>query len=128
MSRRKTKCLTWGEVRRYGSPLVDQDGGRVGMIDWADYVTLCGKPDEDPKDAALDHRKPRPVGVCPACWKKFRADMYAAELSDPDMPHGFDGEPVRLVVTLGPFGASVGTSGVVVSHIAPSTTPPKEAP
>ena len=47
MSRRTTKCLTWGEMRRSGSPLVDENGRRVGMIDFAEYVTLCGKPDED---------------------------------------------------------------------------------
>jgi len=80
MSRRTTKCLTWGEMRRSGSPLVDENGRRVGMIDFAEWVTLCGKADEDPSEAcALDHRKPRPVGVCSACWKKFRTDMLAAE-------------------------------------------------
>ena len=78
MSRRTTKCLTWGEMRRSGSPLVDENGRRVGMIDFAEWVTLCGKPDEDPQDAFHDHLKARPVGVCPACWKKFRADMTAA--------------------------------------------------
>lgn len=77
---------------------------RALVIDWVDYVTLCGRPDENPKDASLDHHRPRPVGVCPSCWRKFRADMYAA------------------------FGAFIGTDGVVVSHIAPSTTSPEEAP
>lgn len=104
------------------------------MVDWADYVTLCGKPDEDPKDAcAHDHRRPRPVGVCPACWGKFRADAYAAELSDPnmpdaDMPRGFDGRPVQVVVTTGAGGVFIGTSDVVVSRLAPPTAPPREAP
>lgn len=122
MSRRTTKCLTWGEMRRFGSPLVDESGRHVGMVDFAEYVTLCGKPDEDPMDASLDHHKPRPVGVCPACWKKFRADMTAAEFPDPNMPdadalRGFDGKPVHLIVTTGASGVSIGTSGVVVSHL-----------
>ena len=123
MSRRKTRCVTWGECKRSGSPLIDENGRRVGFIDFAEWVTLCGKPDENPQEAcALDHRKPRPVGVCPACWKKFRADMYAAELSDPnmpdpDMPRGFDGKPVQVVVTTGVSGVSIGTSGVVVSRL-----------
>jgi hypothetical protein len=118
MSRRKTRCMTWGECKRSGSPLVDENGRRVGFIDFAEYVTLCGKPDENPKDAPLDHRKPRPVGVCPARWTRFRADMTAAEfMPDTDMPRGFDGKPVQVVVTTGASGVFVGTSGVVVSHL-----------
>jgi hypothetical protein len=80
VSRRTTKCLTWGEMRGFGSPLIDANGRRVSMIDFAEYVTLCGKPDEYPSDAHFDHRKPRPVGVCPACWATFRAEMCAAAL------------------------------------------------
>lgn len=104
MSRRKTRCVTWGECKRSGSPLIDENGRRVGMIDWMEWVTLCGKQDENPKEACvLDHRKSRPVGVCPACWKKFRADMTVAEFPDPNMPdtdtlRGFGGEPVQVVV------------------------------
>lgn len=104
MNRRKTRCVTWGECKRSGSPLIDENGRRVGMIDWMEWVTLCGKQDENPQEACvLDHRKPRPVGVCPACWKKFRADMTVAEFPDPNMPdtdtlRGFGGEPVQVVV------------------------------
>lgn len=75
MSRRVTRCLTWGEMRRSGSPLVDANGRRVGFIDWAEYVTLCGKHDEDPHEAcAFDGGKPRAEGVCPRCWSVFRRE------------------------------------------------------
>ncbi len=79
MSRRITKCLTWGETHRRGFPLL---GGRVGYVDLAEYITLCGKPEEDPKYAvSLEYRKPRPTGICPACWAKLRVAMISAEIS-----------------------------------------------
>jgi hypothetical protein len=107
-------------MRPSGSPLVDETGRRVGMIDFAEWVTLCGKEDEDPHDAFQDHHKPRPVGVCPACWKIFRADMLAAEnLKPEDLLRSLEGEPVQVVVTTGPSGVFVGTSGVVVSPLKP---------
>lgn len=69
MSRRMTRCLTWGEMRTRGEPLVDERGRRVGMIDFAEYVTLCGKTDENPKEAHLvTPGVRRPAGVCPLCW------------------------------------------------------------
>jgi len=107
-------------MRPSGSPLVDENGRRIGMIDFAEWVTLCGKEDEDPHDAFQDHHKPRPVGVCPACWKIFRADMLAAEdLKPEDLLRSLDGVPVQVVVTTGPSGVFIGTSGVVVSGLAP---------
>jgi len=113
MSRRTTKCLTWGEMRRFGSPLVDENGRRVGMIDWADYITLCGRSEENPKDASFDHLKPRPVGVCPACWKKFRVEMTAAEFPDPNMPEGFT---EKITVTTGPLDALLHPTGRCRCH------------
>lgn len=116
MSRRTTKCLTWGEFKRTGSPLVDESGRRVGFIDFAEWVTLCGKSDDDPKEAcAFDHAKPRPVGVCRACWKKFRETIFTI-----NSLQNFDGEPVQVVVAEGLNGLFVGTSGVIVSHLGPS--------
>jgi hypothetical protein len=80
MSRRTTKCLTWGEGRSYGYPLVNAEGKRTGYLHFVEYRTLCGKRDDAPKEAVpFDHRKPRPIGVCPACWAKFRDDMISAE-------------------------------------------------
>jgi hypothetical protein len=76
--------MTWGEFKSSGSPLIDENGRRVGFIDFAEWVTLCGKADENPCEAcALDHHKPRPVGVCPACWRKYREGMTAAERTPP---------------------------------------------
>jgi hypothetical protein len=80
--------MTWGEFRHSGTPLVGENGKRVGFIDFAKWVTLCGKPDENPQEAyTLDNpTKSRPVGVCPACWTRFRAAAHAAEFPDPSMP------------------------------------------
>lgn len=73
MSRRMTRCLTWGEMRTRGAPLMDECGRRVGMIDFAEYVTLCGKTEEDPKEAYLiTPGCRRPAGVCPRCWVENR--------------------------------------------------------
>lgn len=106
---RKIKHLTWGEFKQTGSPLLDESGRRVGFIDFAEWVTLCGKSDDNPKEAcAFDHAKPRPLGVCRACWKKFREAMFA-----PDSLRGFDDEPVQVLATEGP-------SGVIFSHLGPS--------
>jgi hypothetical protein len=106
---RKIKHLTWGEFKQTGSPLLDESGRRVGFIDFAEWVTLCGKSDDNPKEAcAFDHAKPRPLGVCRACWKKFREAMFA-----PDSLRGFDGEPVQVLAT-------EDSSGVIVSHLGPN--------
>ena len=80
MSRRRTKCLTWGEMRRSGETLRDENGTWLAHLSFATYVTLCGRQDEehDPRDAGLylDHPlRARPLGVCRACWKVFREDM-----------------------------------------------------
>ncbi len=79
---RVTKCLTWGEERRTGAPLVDAAGVRFGFIDFVEWVTLCGRNDDDPKYAASlsTQRLVRPKGVCPQCWKSFRSTML--ELPD----------------------------------------------
>lgn len=75
MTARKTRCLTWGETRRSGWSLTDVNGRRVGFLDFEEWVTLCGKLDDDPIDAGdLDHDKPRPIGVCRACWKQYRQE------------------------------------------------------
>lgn len=80
MSRRTTKCLTWGETRRSGCPLTGENGRCVGFLDFEEWVTLCGKYDEDPSEAcALDHDKARPVGVCRACYKRYRTEMQRPE-------------------------------------------------
>ena len=73
MTARKTKCLTWGETSRSGCPLTDGNGRRVGFLDFEEWVTLCGKPDDNPHDTSdLDHDNGRPIGVCRACWKQYR--------------------------------------------------------
>ena len=83
MSRRTTRCLTWGEMRRSGETLRDADGHWIGHVSFATFVTLCGRQDEehDPVDAGthLDcSHSARPLGVCRACWRRFRADVIAA--------------------------------------------------
>lgn len=83
MSRRKTRCLTWGEMRRSGETLRDADGRWIGHVSFAVYVTLCGRQDEEhnPSDAGayLEWARPaRPLGVCRACWRRFRGDVVAA--------------------------------------------------
>lgn len=88
MSRRATKCLTWGEMRRSGETLRDADGRWIGHVSSAAYVTLCGRQDEDhdPVEAGthLDRaHSARPLGVCRACWRRFRADVVAALESAP---------------------------------------------
>lgn len=75
MSRRKTKCLTWGEMRRSGETLRDADGTWLAHISFATYVTMCGREMDDPHDWLPEQTIRRPLGVCRACWKQFKVDM-----------------------------------------------------
>ena len=81
MTARKTRCLTWGETRRTGGALTNGNGQRVGFLDFEEWVTLCGKPDDDPCDTSgLDASKSRPIGVCRACWKQYRIETRRPEV------------------------------------------------
>jgi len=63
VSKRKTKCLTWGNARY---ELTDS------------FITLCGRDDPDCTVPDLwSPGEPRPKGVCPECWKQYRNDMLA---------------------------------------------------
>ena len=80
MTARKTRCLTWGEYRPTGSEFIYQNGRRCGIVDYGSFVTVCGKLDDDPRDTGgLDHDKARPIGVCRACWKRYRTEMQRPE-------------------------------------------------
>jgi hypothetical protein len=84
VSRRTTRCLTWGEMRHSGETIRDENGKWLAHLSFAEYVTLCGRQDEedDPSDAGayLDRaHSARPLGVCRACWRRFRADVCRVE-------------------------------------------------
>ncbi len=77
MGRRRTRCLTYGEMR-------DQEGMDVygARAHFQVYVTLCGAPEDDlrlPEYAGhQDHKGPRPAGTCPRCWRVYRRAMQEA--------------------------------------------------
>lgn len=80
MTARVTRCLTWGEYRNAGAAPIVQDGRRVGIVHFGAFVTICGKLDDDPENPNYyDTSKPRPVGVCRACWKQYRTEMQRLE-------------------------------------------------
>lgn len=86
MGKRRTRCITFGEMRTGGEPLLGADGRRVGHISFALYVTACGKEVETDADLLWDlppaRAGARPIGVCPRCWPAFTAaNTAAAELS-----------------------------------------------
>lgn len=68
MTRRRTRCFTWGQTRMTREPLVDTDGRRVGGITYVQYHTACGKWATDADDPPDDITGSRPPGVCPRCW------------------------------------------------------------
>jgi hypothetical protein len=73
---RATRCMTWGEERRSGSPVLGASGERIGFVDFSEWVTLCGRQEDSPKEAAsYDAYSRRPKGVCPKCWGSFRKTM-----------------------------------------------------
>ena len=74
MSKRKTRCLTWGEERRWSTPILNSENEICGRVCFASYVTLCGKDDENVRDAIEmpESKRKRPIGVCPSCWVKYR--------------------------------------------------------
>jgi len=75
--KRVTRCLTWGEEQRRGSPIFDNLGKRIGFIDFSQWVTLCGISDEDPKEAcAVNLTSKRPNGICPKCWSILKQFHY----------------------------------------------------
>lgn len=79
MSKRMTRCLTWGQMETEGVPLVGDGGRIVGHVCFGQYVTLCGRGEDDPEVATVyEYAKKRPVGVCPRCWSQYREDMSRA--------------------------------------------------
>jgi len=64
VSKRKTKCLTWGNARYE----LTNDS----------FITLCGRDDPDCTVPDLwSPSEPRPKGVCPECWKQYRNQMLS---------------------------------------------------
>lgn len=43
MTARRTRCLTYGEERTAGSPIVNANGRVTGFVDWSAPVILCGR-------------------------------------------------------------------------------------
>jgi hypothetical protein len=69
-------------MRRSGETVRDENGKWLAHLSFAEYVTLCGRQDEedDPSDAgAYRAHSARPLGVCRACWRRFRADVCRVE-------------------------------------------------
>lgn len=88
MSRRTTRCLTWGETKRSGETLRHADGSWAGHVSWTVYVTLCGRPDDGDPGPTLAGEHPadehRPGGVCPRCWRVYRIEMQRASCAPLD--------------------------------------------
>jgi hypothetical protein len=71
-------------MRRSGETVRDENGKWLAHLSFAEYVTLCGRQDEeeDPSDAGHylgSVNSARPIGVCCACWRRFRADTHRVE-------------------------------------------------
>ena len=85
MTARKTQCLTWGERKTTCLPLLSPEGKRVGVLTLGQYITLCGREDDNPKDAGpFNERGPRPRGVCPRCWAAYKSALRAVR-NDPNL-------------------------------------------
>jgi hypothetical protein len=69
----KTKCWTYGEMRRECHTMYNANGSRAGHITLADFKSICGKWVDDASDANFDVRR-RPAGVCKACWAQHKLD------------------------------------------------------
>lgn len=77
-NRRVTRCLTWGEEKATGFPLLDNQGKRIGFIDLREWITLCGASDKDPKEACgIDVTRLRPKGICPKCWSVYKLQIMS---------------------------------------------------
>ena len=99
MTARRTRCLTSGEERTAGSPIVNANGRVTGFVDWSDPVILCGRDHScdddydltgyDSAPAPLPRLGDRPKGVCRACWRAFVkdcAESRAEELQARERP------------------------------------------
>ncbi len=73
---RKTQCLTWGEPRRWCERSLPPHSV---IISWEEYETLCGRKDEDPIAPTFNGVGPRPAGVCPNCWVKYKKELAVVE-------------------------------------------------
>ena len=71
---RRTHCFTYGESRTQS---LTMNGAHVTL---AEYKSARGQWSEDASASPPNAAKPRPRGVCPACFKAWRA--ACAEISD----------------------------------------------
>lgn len=92
VSRRKTKCLTYGQTHTQGFPLTE-NGKVIGRICVDVYLTLCGKDvdydecDLPPDSPAIDPLKDkRLLGYCPSCWRQWREDCQRTLDGEPCTP------------------------------------------
>jgi len=73
MGRVAYKCWTYGENKREGHTLWNEDGTWAGHVTFAQYKSVCGKWVDDADDADFDAVR-RPAGICKACWAQHKAD------------------------------------------------------
>jgi hypothetical protein len=67
MTRRRTRCFTWGESRRMGAWVLFPGTGSA-HVSSVEYHTACGKWVTDADDPPDDITGSRPPVVCPRCW------------------------------------------------------------
>lgn len=72
---RVTRCMSWGEEKKRYS--ISMASARVCFVE---YVTLCGRDEENPIFANGDSGK-RPKGTCPRCWKSYSQFLRELQLS-----------------------------------------------
>lgn len=76
MRRRKTKCLSWGQTKKWSERVPFHSA----IICYEEYVTLCGRHEDDFEWA---DRQPtsgkRPEGICPRCFAQYKRDIAQAQ-------------------------------------------------
>ena len=85
MSKRKTRCLTWGEPKRWCER---SEPPHSVIITYEYYETLCGREDEDVVFVTFNGVGHRPEGLCPSCWSRYKKEYattaWSVGLNDVD--------------------------------------------
>lgn len=74
MTRRRTRCLTYWQPK-HKTAVTGTINGEPFHMCMTEWVTLCGRDDDDPMETPNETLLSRPVGICRSCWAVWKRDV-----------------------------------------------------